>query len=51
MIRRIPNFDQTLNRNNLVEKLLAKNYKNALTLAAILMIEGMRINQSTQDKL
>jgi hypothetical protein len=51
MIRRIPNFDQTLNRNNLVEKLLAKNHKNALTLAAILMIEGMRINQSTQDKL
>ena len=51
MIRRIPNFDQTLNRNNLVDKLLAKNHKNALTLAAILIIEGMRNNQSTQDKL
>ena len=48
MIRRIPNFDQTLNRNNLVEKLLAKNHKNALTLAAILMIQRFRHPSGTR---
>ncbi len=51
MIHRIPDFDQTLNKNDLLEQLLAKNQKNALTLAAVLIIEGIKINQSTQDKL
>jgi hypothetical protein len=51
MIHTIPDFDHILNKTDLLEELLAKNQKNALTLAAVLMIKEIKIDPSTQDKL
>ena len=51
MIHRIPDFDQTLKKSDFLEEILAKKQKNTLKLAAVLIREGIKIDQSTQDKL